>query len=156
MRGDIERAEKAFRAAIRTLKKIGDRSKVVEAQRELAQLLVCTGKVDEAERLALEARETVGPEDRVSVATTTMALGVVRAAQGRDDEAELLLGEALKRLEQSPFRSAEVEALRVYADFLREAGRDYEAAPLEARVAELSPVSTARTTVELAPSVEPS
>jgi class 3 adenylate cyclase/tetratricopeptide (TPR) repeat protein len=144
MRGDAERAEKAFRAAIRTLKKIGDRSKVVEAQRELAQLLVSTGKVDEAERLALEARETVGPEDRVSVATTTMALGVVRAAQGRDDEAELLLGEALKRLQQSPFRSAELEALGVYADFLREAGRDDEAAPLEARIGELSPVSTAR------------
>ena len=49
------------------------------------------GRVDEAERFALAARETVGPHDISSLATTAMSLGLVRAAQGRDDEAEELL-----------------------------------------------------------------
>ena len=40
------------------------------------------------------ARETVGPHDVTSLATTAMSLGLVRAAQGRDEEAEELLREA--------------------------------------------------------------
>ena len=62
------------------------------------------GRIDEAERFALEARETVGPHDVTSLATTTMALGLVRAAQGRDDEAEELLREATPIASATEFR----------------------------------------------------
>ena len=62
-------------------------------------MLVARGKIDEAERYALEARETVGPHDNVSRSTTRMALGIVRAAQGRDEEAEELLREAIDVLD---------------------------------------------------------
>ena len=47
------------------------------------ELLLALGRVDEAERFALAARETVGPHDISSLATTTMSLGLVRAAQGQ-------------------------------------------------------------------------
>ena len=101
----------------------------------LAELLVDDGRIDEAERFALEARETVGPQDALSQITTTFALGVVRAAQGRDEEAEALFLSALERAEAGPFRLIEREAVDRYARFLRERGRDDEAAPLEDRLA---------------------
>ena len=142
--GDLDRAEKLLRDSVRTLKGLHDRGSLCEAQRNLAMLLVRKGRVDEAERFALEARETVGPEDRVSLSTTKLALGVVRAAQGRDEEAEKLLREAVETLDAYGLRAPEREVLYSLIEFLRERGRDDEAALYEARCAELAPSSTAR------------
>ena len=97
-------------------KGLGDRGPLCEAQRALAQVLVGQGRLDEAERFALEARETVGPEDRVSVSTTKIALGEVRAAQGRDAEAEALFREALEGLERYGFRASSSWALGTALD----------------------------------------
>jgi tetratricopeptide (TPR) repeat protein len=133
-RGDLEEAEESFRESIRILKKLGDRPYLCESQRALAELLVINGKVDEAERFALEARETVGPQDAMSQITTTFSLAVVRAAQGRDAEAEELFQSALGRVEDSPFRLIERETLERYVRFLNERGREDEAAPLEDRL----------------------
>jgi class 3 adenylate cyclase/tetratricopeptide (TPR) repeat protein len=141
--GAIERGEKLLRDAVRTLKGLGDRAQLCEAQRSLAQLLLRQGRVEEAERYALEARETVGPEDRVSLSTTKLALGQVRAAQGRDEEAERLLREALAELREYQLYVAEREALRALIQFLRERGRDDEAAGSEDRLAALVFRSTA-------------
>ena len=107
-------------------------------------VLADEGKFDEAERHALEARETVGPDDRVSIGTTKLALGLVRSGQRRDDEAEVLMREAVETFEHYGLRSLEHWALRHLADFLRSRGRDDEATPYEERRAELGPVSTAR------------
>ncbi len=93
--GDTTTAERRFRDAIRLLTPIEDRGALCESQRQLSQLYVELGRVDEAEVLALQARKTVGPHDMASRATTRMAHGLVRAAQGRDEEAERLLREAL-------------------------------------------------------------
>ena len=60
-RGDLHAADRRFRDAIRILKPLEDRGTLCESQRGLAQVLVSLKKVDEAERYALEARETVGP-----------------------------------------------------------------------------------------------
>ena len=98
-RGDLAAAEQLFRESIRILKPLEDRGTLCESQRSLAQVLVEQGKLEEAERYALEARKTVGPHDMHSRATTRMALGLVRAAQGRDEEAEALLREALDILD---------------------------------------------------------
>ncbi len=141
--GELERAEKHLRDAVRTLKGLGDRGSLVEAQRALSMVLVERGKLDEAERFALEARETVGPEDRVSVSTTKLALGLVRAAQRRDDEAEKLMIEAVEGLAMYDLRSSERLALRQLVEFLRDRGRDDEAAIYEERLAALLPSSTA-------------
>jgi class 3 adenylate cyclase/tetratricopeptide (TPR) repeat protein len=143
-KGDLVRAERLFRDSIRILAPLEDRATLCESQRGLAQILVAGGRVDEAERYALAARETVGPHDITSVATTTMALGVVRAAQGRDDEAEGLLREAYELSAETEHRKNEAQALYALAQFLRERGRDDEAEPFEARIDELVSPSAAR------------
>src|SRR5262249_57554305 len=86
--GETHRAEKLFRESIRLLAPMQERGTLCESQRLLAQLLLADGRVDEAEKYALAARETVSAEDVTSRATTRLALAEVRAAQGRDDEAE--------------------------------------------------------------------
>jgi tetratricopeptide (TPR) repeat protein len=138
---DLAKAEKRFRESIRLLKPIGDRSTLCESQRGLAELLLVRGRVDEAERYALESRETVGPLDVTSRATTTMALGKVRAAQGQDLEAEELLRAAVEILEPTHFRQHEYETLEALSQFLRERGREDEAERLEERRAELFPAA---------------
>ena len=141
--GDIDRAEKLLRDAVRALKGIGDRGSLCEAQRALSMVLVQQDRLDEAERLALEARETVGPDDRVSLSTTRLALGVVRAAQHRDDEAEALMLEAVEGFALYEVRALEHWALRYLAEFLRSRGRDDDAVVYEERRAGLSPSNTA-------------
>ena len=136
-RADVAAAEQHFREAIRVLKPLEDRAVLCEVQRGLAQLLIELGRLGEAERLALAARETVGPHDRISTATTTMALGLVRAAQDRDREAEELLTAAVAVVAETDFRRTELEALEALAGFLGDRGRDEDAARYERRIAEL-------------------
>ncbi len=127
-RGELRRAEDLFRDAIRMLEPLEDRGTLVESQRMLAQVVLAQGRVEEAERFALEARETVGARDVSSDSTTRLALGVVRAAQSRDEEAEQLLREAVAILRPTGFRRHEIDPLTALAGFLRERGRDAEAA----------------------------
>ena len=141
--GAVERAEKLLRDAVRMLKGIGDRGSLCEAQRALSMVLSAQGRFDEAERLAHEARETVGPDDRVSLSTTTLALGIVRAGQRRDAEAEALMREAIDGFTMYGIRALEHWALRYLAEFLHSRGRDDEAVVYEERRAALAPVSTA-------------
>jgi tetratricopeptide (TPR) repeat protein len=101
------------------------------------------GSIDEAERYALLARETVGPEDRVSLSTTTLALAIVRAAQGRDDEAERLFIDAVEGFHLYDLRALEHWALRYLGEFLRSRGRDDEAELYFERRAALAPDNTA-------------
>jgi hypothetical protein len=72
-----------------------------------------------------------------------VALAEVRAAQGRDGEAEALFQEAIESLALYGFRAAESQSLVSALDFFRERGRDEEVARYEARLAELLPSSTA-------------
>jgi tetratricopeptide (TPR) repeat protein len=130
-RGDLEIAEKRFRESIRLLKPIGDRATLCESQRGLAELLLKRGRIDEAERFAHDARETVGPLDLTSRATTTGSLAMVRAAQGRDQEAEQLFREGLAMVADTDFRVIADELRTPFAQFLRDRGRDAEAAALE-------------------------
>jgi class 3 adenylate cyclase/tetratricopeptide (TPR) repeat protein len=141
--GDIDRAERLLRDAVRVLKGLGDRAHLCEAQRSLAQLLVRRGKLEEAERYALEARESVGPDDRVSVSTTRFALGVVRLAQSRPEEADGLFAEALTGLRTYGMRTVELEVVQELVELMRESGRDGDAARYEERLAELAPSRTA-------------
>jgi tetratricopeptide (TPR) repeat protein len=140
--GDIDRAEKLLRDAVRALKGIGDRGSLCEAQRALAMVLVEQDNLDEAERFALEARETTGRDDRVSISSTKLGLGLVRAAQKRDTEAEELMREAVEGFAFYELRALEHWALRYLAAFLRSRGREDEAVAYEARRAALSPSST--------------
>ena len=135
-RGDLPAAERRFRDAIRILKPLEDRGTLCESQRGLAQVLVALKKIDEAERYALEARETVGPHDTISRATTRMALGIVRAAQGLDEDAEALLREAVAVVDGKPLLLIRRELVKALARFLRERGRIDEAEEYEAELAD--------------------
>jgi tetratricopeptide (TPR) repeat protein len=117
-----------------------------ESQRGLAELLLQRGRVEEAERFAYDAREVVGPLDVTSRATTAGSLAMVRAAQGREEEAEALFNEALETLVGTEFRYIEEEILQNYAPFLRDRGREDEAAALDERRDALrsAPKSSAR------------
>jgi class 3 adenylate cyclase/tetratricopeptide (TPR) repeat protein len=124
---DPTRAERLFRESIRILAPLEDRATLCESQRGLAELLLAGGRVDEAERFALAARETVGPHDLTSISSTTKTLGLVLATQGHDDEAESLLREAVEVVSTTQHRSGQLEALDALVEFLRDRGRDDEA-----------------------------
>jgi class 3 adenylate cyclase/tetratricopeptide (TPR) repeat protein len=133
--------ERFLRDAIRLLKPLEDRGALCESQRALAEVLIRKGKLDEAERLAVEATMTVGDDDLSSRATTTMTLGLVRAAQGRDDDAEALLLEALALVEHTGFRGLEAWITTRLEEFLRERGRDEDAGRYRERLVELVPAT---------------
>ena len=137
--GDLARAERLLLEAVRTMKGLGDRSRLCEAQRSLAEIYVQLGRLEEAERYALEARESVGVDDRTSISTTKVSLGVVRAAQGRDDEAAELLHEGADDARCTGQRALERWALGKVIDFHRSRGQEAEAQPYEERLAELAP-----------------
>ena len=136
-RGDAQEAEKLFREAIRILKPLEDRGTLCEVQRSLAEALLAQGKVDEAEMYALKAVETVGPQDVSSQASTRTSLALVRAAQGRDEEAESLLNESLEILERSEYTRFLSEPLKAMIGFLEERGRVEDVVAYEERLAEL-------------------
>jgi class 3 adenylate cyclase/tetratricopeptide (TPR) repeat protein len=146
LRGDHKRAEKQLREALRITSARGDRGMLPDFQAALAATLADVGKLDEAERLALEARANAVPEDNACKIAAMTALAAVRAAQERDDEAEELFVSALALTEDGSVKAFEVEPLERFVGFLRDRDRAEEAAPYEARLSELSPPpeSTAR------------
>ncbi len=131
--GDDERAEQLAREAVRMLTPLGDRGYLCESQRVLAEVLVRQGQFEEAERYALEAIRTVGPQDASSIPTTRTTLGLVRAAQGRDEEAEALLREAVDRADVAP-GWVQAASLNRLSEFLRGRGRVEEAEELGAPI----------------------
>jgi class 3 adenylate cyclase/tetratricopeptide (TPR) repeat protein len=137
--GDLARAEKMLLEAVRTMKGLNDRARLCEAQRSLAELYVLTGQLDEAERYALQARESVGPDDRVSISTTKLSLGLVRAAQGRQEEAAELMREAIDEMRRNDQRAMERWALGHAVAFHRAGGREDAALHYEERLGELMP-----------------
>jgi len=131
-RGDVDRAEKLAREAVRLLQPLGDRGYLCESQRVLAEILLRRGRIEEAERYALAAVETVGPNDVTSIPTTQMSLGLVRAAQRRDAEAEALLRTAADQAaDLAPIWIHELVVWHL-ARFLESRGRNQEAAELAA------------------------
>jgi class 3 adenylate cyclase/tetratricopeptide (TPR) repeat protein len=133
---DLDRAERLSRESIRTLAQLEDRGTLCEAQRQLAEVLLAKGKVEEAEHYAEEALETVGPQDMSSRASTRYTLARVRSAQGRFDQAEKLLREAVGIIDQTEYRAFGSDSLRYLVELLRGSGRVDEAEAYERRLEE--------------------
>ncbi len=83
-RGDDKRAEKLLREALRMTTARGDRGLLPDMQAALAEVLAGVGKVDEAERLALEAQANLAAHDVPGLVAVAMALAAVRSTQERD------------------------------------------------------------------------
>jgi class 3 adenylate cyclase/tetratricopeptide (TPR) repeat protein len=136
-REDVTEAEKLFRESLRVLQPTEDRGTLCEVQRSLAEVLLKQGKVDAAEAYALKAVTTVGPQDVSSQASTRKTLAMVRAAQGRDDEAEALLQESIDILERSEYTRYLTEPIKAMIQFLENRGRVQDAIAFEERLSEL-------------------
>ncbi|HEX6762964.1 MAG TPA: AAA family ATPase [Gaiellaceae bacterium] len=132
-------AESEFRDAARVFAANEDHGRLAEAHRALAEALVALGRTDEADRFATAARSEVSEHDLTSHRSTISTLGVVRAAQGRDAEAEALLREGLALLEGTDYLLLEAEARVALARFLRARGRLDDAAAIESQLPERIP-----------------
>ena len=120
-RGDTALAGRTLRDAVRRLRVTHEQGFLAEAERQLAEVLVKQGKLIEAERLVNEAQRRVGRGDAWTRASLLHALGVVRAAQGRTDEAETAFEDALAIIEPTMYAiltsgvRASLESLRARA-----------------------------------------
>ncbi len=120
-RGDTALAERTLRDAVRRLRTTQEQGFLAEAERQLAEVLVKQGKLAEAERLVNEGQRRVGRGDVWTRASLLHALGVVRAAQGRTDEAETAFEDALAVIEPTMYTiltngvRASLESLRARA-----------------------------------------
>jgi class 3 adenylate cyclase/tetratricopeptide (TPR) repeat protein len=103
-RGDAVQAEQTFREAVDVLRRTHEQGYLVEAERGLAEILVKQGKIDEAERIVAAAQRRVGREDVWTRASILHATGLVRAAQGRTDEAFEAFSGALTIIEPTMYR----------------------------------------------------
>jgi class 3 adenylate cyclase/tetratricopeptide (TPR) repeat protein len=146
LKGDLKRAEKYLREAVRITETRGDLGVLPDQQAALAETLADLGKVDEAERLAIEARANAGVRDTSATVAAATALAAVRTAQGREDEAEKLLDSALDVARVGDFKVFELEPLGRLVRLRQASGRNGDASAYEARLAELTPTpsSTAR------------
>jgi class 3 adenylate cyclase/tetratricopeptide (TPR) repeat protein len=146
LKGDLKRAEKYLREAVRITETRGDLGVLPDMQAALAETLADLGKVDEGERLAMEARANAGVRDTSATVAAATALAAVRAAQGRDDEAQELLDSALETARVGDFKAFELEPLGRLVRLRQASGRNGDASLYEARLAELTPApsSTAR------------
>ncbi len=144
-RRDFKRAEKLYREALRITSTRGDRGILPDRQASLAETLAALGKIDEAERLALEVQAAPRSDDPHFGITVSATMAAVRAAQGRDEEAEELYGSALEEATKSGLAVIELEVLDRLVSFYRDRGRDDDAAVYEARLAELVPPAATRT-----------
>lgn len=121
---DPQRAIGLFERQVAILEEISHGGRLPEAYRGLADASLAAGNVDAAEAHALRAREIVEPDDWATIASTATTLGQVRAAQGRDEEAEALLREGVEVIDRTQFRLAAVDKYRALAEFLLARGRD--------------------------------
>jgi class 3 adenylate cyclase/tetratricopeptide (TPR) repeat protein len=144
-KGDLRKSERLFREAVRLTGSRGDRGLLPDYQAALATTLVELGKIDEAERLALDAEAHAVPEDTACLVFAKTALGGVRAAQGRDGEAEEIFRTAIELARKSNYKLYEQHPLEWFVDFLHRRGREDDAAIYEARLAELAPATDSRT-----------
>jgi tetratricopeptide (TPR) repeat protein len=141
-KGDLKRSEKLFREALRITVSRGDRGLVPDFQAALATTLADLGKIDEGERLALDARAHAVPEDTSCRIFAATALAAIRAAQGRDDDAEQIFLSAIADARDSNLKLYELHPLEGLTEFLRARERDDDAAVYEARIAELTAEET--------------
>jgi class 3 adenylate cyclase/tetratricopeptide (TPR) repeat protein len=137
-RYDYRKAEKLYREALRITSTRGDRGVLPDLSASLAETLALLGKVDEAERLAAELEGMTRPDVIHFGITLSLTRAAVRAAQGRDDEAEELYRSALGSVTRG-YAILELEILERLARFYREREREEDAVAVESRIEELVP-----------------
>jgi tetratricopeptide (TPR) repeat protein len=114
MSGNLDEATDHLRSAYAILEDESDRAFLPEVAGELACVLALRGELDEARRLAEDARANVVSDDLVSDALWRRALALVAAHEGRADE-------ALRLSDESRTRAAESDGLTFRGETLEDA-----------------------------------
>jgi len=125
--GEDETAARVLREGADALERLGERAMRSTNLAHLARVLAYLGRYDEAERAAVEARETGDELDNATQVGWRTAMAMVTAQGGDAAEAERLIREAIGMLEDSDFIEYRAEVLVDGASVLRAIGRDDEA-----------------------------
>jgi tetratricopeptide (TPR) repeat protein len=128
MAGDVEAAERSFRAEHEIHRRMGDEGHGSTSAAYLAFALCRLGRFDEAEELATIARATGADDDLATQASARSAEALVRSARGEHEEARRLAREAVDLYAgaQSPWFHG--NAWMTLAQVARAAGLPEEAA----------------------------
>ena len=124
--GEYERSRDALARGIATMDPLTMRGTVPELRWKMARSLLALGDLDRARAEAELARAETGADDQFSQGTTRAALAAVRAAEGRDMEAEALYREAIALLSRAQPLEANERRIEL-ARFLIQRGRGAEA-----------------------------
>src|SRR6266511_3685645 len=99
--GTPEAAESALRESCEALGNIGDRDLLPTVAAFLAEALYVQGKLAESEHWASVSARTAGSDDRSAQADWRCVRAKILARQGRFEEAEAMMREALEIVERT-------------------------------------------------------
>jgi tetratricopeptide (TPR) repeat protein len=125
---DATAAERAFRRAYGIAEQMGALGHLSTSAAKLALALQRLGRLDEAERHALESRRLAADDDVASQVGARIALAKVRAGLGNLDHAESEAREAIEITERTEWPNGRGDARMALAETLRMAGKPEEAA----------------------------
>jgi tetratricopeptide (TPR) repeat protein len=136
--GDVDEAVRLLRASFEAGARLGDRSYHSTTGAYLADALRRQGKLEEAERMALEMEVESAPEDVINFVITRGVRSLVAAARGDLERALDLAREAVGYAQQTDFPVHMAESLVTLGAVLRMAGDESEAAAAFERAAALA------------------
>ena len=126
--GDLEAAEKTFRACCETLERMQDEAALSSLAADLAQTLNELGSTEEAGAWAGVAKDRAPVGDLISQFSWRRVQARLLAQEGRVDQADQLAREALALTESTDALTERGETLLDHAHVLRLGGRTVEAA----------------------------
>jgi len=131
--GDFDAAEAELRGDYEALARIGERAYLATTAAWLAQVMVQTGRVVEAETFSRISEAAALPDDVETQVLWRSALGRARALTGQRDEAVGLLREALAMVERTEQPDAQGMVLMDFARVQEACGEPAKAVALAGR-----------------------
>jgi len=135
--GELAAAEEALRRNHSVLVSMGDRASLATCAAELAEVVLRTGRREEADRWSLVAEELVSDDDVPTQFLSRVVRAKLLALDGDAASAEALAREAVALSETTDSLSQRADVLLDLADVLRTSGRAAPAAEAGRRALEL-------------------
>jgi tetratricopeptide (TPR) repeat protein len=135
--GDYEAAERYLREGIAILAELGETGFRSTAVSELAEALLCQGRLDEAAVAAAEARSLAQPDDWEPLARALTVQGRVMALRGDAENGLAMVQEAAGLSESSDFLETRGDVQLALAEVARAANRPDEATAAASHALEL-------------------
>ena len=122
--GDLEGAESEFRSAHEPLERLGEKSWLSSGAAELAEVLYCQGRYEEAESFAFVSKRSAQGGDIDAQARWRATYAKVLAKRGELDRAEELAREAIQLAEGTDFLDLRGDLANALAEVLHSGGKD--------------------------------